>query len=184
MKQRNVVIILAVLLGLLGTLYFFTLMDKSPSEANTAQNPVAFPVVDPINTAQGEEPAPGTTSVNVYYYDAKRDTENGNVLCSARGLVAVPHTIAATEAPLRAALERLLAGEPAGEGLEAFPTGVTLEGVSVANGVATIRLSDPSNRTSGGSCRASVLRAQLEATARQFPSVTSVRVEPDTIFQP
>lgn len=186
MDQRTVIAVLVVLLAMLITGYALSLNDESAAEQRSTEAPTTFPISgESAAPGQGgEEPTPGTTSVNVYYYDAQRDTENGNVLCSARGLVAVPRTIAATEAPLRAALERLLAGEPAVEGLEAFPTGVTLESVSVTNGIATIRLSDPANRTSGGSCRASILRAQLEATANQFPTVTGVRVEPDTLFQP
>jgi spore germination protein GerM len=66
-----------------------------------------------------------------------------------------------------------------------FPlTGVTLTSASLSNGILTLTFNDPQNRTSGGSCRVSVLRAQIEATAKQFGGVNSVRFMPANLFQP
>ncbi len=92
--------------------------------------------------------------------------------------------------PIQDALRLTLAGEVSvrekASGLTSeFPLpGVALKGVALHDGALTIELEDPQHKTSGGACRASVLRAQIEATAKQFPEVTSVRFIPDTLFQP
>jgi hypothetical protein len=60
---------------------------------------------------------------------------------------------------------------------------VSLKSASISNGVATLTL-DNSALTNGGSCRANILKTQLEMTAMQFSSVTSVKVLPELLFQP
>lgn len=40
------------------------------------------------------------------------------------------------------------------------------------------------NETTGGACKISILKAQLLATAKQFDEVTTVTVQPPTVFQP
>lgn len=171
-NTRNLVLLLIIGLVALVAVFVFA-NDREDYRVPEAAGPA---VTSPI-------PA-DTATVVVYHYDAARDTENGNVLCSERGLVAVPHTIEATDAPLRAVLEILLAGEPAQPGLTPFPQGVILERVAVDDGVATVVLDDPGHRTSGGACQVSILRAQLERTVLQFPHITEVRIEPEELFQP
>lgn len=129
--------------------------------------------------------------VQLYYYDASKDTgANGAVLCSARGVVAVERTIPQTETPLADAVRLLLRGEISeperASGITTeFPlAGLALESASIENGTATLTFADPQNKTSGGACRVSILRAQIEATAKQFPSVQSVNIEPEELFQP
>lgn len=131
-------------------------------------------------------------TVGLYYYDARKDVDaSGNVLCSAKGLVAVSRNIPVTQTPLQDAIRLLLRGELTAEekasGITTeFPLGgVSLVGASLSSsGNLTLALADPQARTSGGACRAQVLRAQVEATARQFPEVKSVTFSPGTVFQP
>jgi hypothetical protein len=62
--------------------------------------------------------------------------------------------------------------------------GVILTAASLKNGQLTLTFVDPQNKTVGGSCRVSILWAQIEATALQFPEVKSVRFQPPELFQP
>lgn len=131
-------------------------------------------------------------SVELYYYNPNLDKDaQGNILCSAKGLVPVARSIPVTQTPLQDTLRLLLRGElTAAERSRGISTefplpSVTLDSASLSsNGTLTVKLLDPLERTSGGACRASILRAQVEATARQFPNVKTVRFSPETLFQP
>lgn len=144
-----------------------------------------------VETLVFVSPHERSVPVRLYYYDARKDTdETGNVLCSAQGLTAVERFVPATDAPLADTIKLLLRGEISDE---ERARGITselplldfrFESATVNDGVATITFSDPQNKTSGGSCRVSVLRAQIEATAKQFPEVKEVRILPQDILQP
>jgi spore germination protein GerM len=137
-------------------------------------------------------PSPVETGlpITLYYYKPSLDQGPGGVQCSSHGLFAVERVIPKTQTPLRDSIQLLLRGELTEEekakGITTeFPlTGVTLQNATVLNGVATLTFADPEHKTGGGSCRVSVLTAQIEATAKQFPSITSVQYEPKDVFQP
>lgn len=137
------------------------------------------------NVPRGEE-----TSIKLFFYDPSLDQGPGGVQCTAKGLVAVERVIPRTMTPLKDAIELLLRGEISDEeraqGVESeFPLdGVRLEKAVIDEGVATLTFQDPQNKTGGGSCRVSILWHQIEATAKQFPTVQSVRFEPEELFQP
>ncbi len=128
--------------------------------------------------------------VKLYYYNPAKDQGPGGVQCTRAGLVAVERTLPETTMPLTEAIKLLLRGEITAEektrGVTSeFPlSGVTLSSATIVNGVATLTFSDPQNKTGGGSCRVAILWAQIEATAKQFPSVVSVRFLPEELFQP
>ena len=145
----------------------------------------------PASGADGSGQAAETQSIKLYYYDEENDRdESGTILCSAAGLVAVERTIPSSQIPLTEAIELLLKGaltpdEEARGITTEFPLeGVTLKRVSIEDGAATLTFDDPLHKTSGGSCRASILSAQIEATAKQFPTVQEVRLMPEELFQP
>lgn len=135
-------------------------------------------------------PQPQGTEVKLYFYNPALDQGQGGVQCSAQGLVAVSRVIPHTAAPLADAVRLLLQGEISGEeraaGIESeFPLqGLTLASATIVDGVATLTFDDPQNQTGGGSCRVAILWAQIEATAKQFPTVASVRFLPEELFQP
>jgi hypothetical protein len=129
--------------------------------------------------------------VTLYAYDPRLDLDpSGNVLCSAQGLVPITREIPEGDTQLRYALEELLAGnltqDEKARGLTSeFPLpGVSLDDVSVDGGTANILVNDRENKTSGGSCRVSIMRAQIETTAKGFGGVEEVRILPDEAFQP
>ncbi len=131
------------------------------------------------------------SKVTLYYYSADKDKDaSGNILCSAQGLVGVESVIAPSNTILKDTLDLLLKGElTAAEKEQGITTefplpGVRLESFDLTEGVLTLRFLDPQNKTGGGACRAAILWAQIEATAKQFNGVQSVRFEPEELFQP
>ncbi|HRH55411.1 MAG TPA: GerMN domain-containing protein [Candidatus Paceibacterota bacterium] len=137
------------------------------------------------------EEAPGERTVSLFYYDPSRDMNaEGNIMCTEKGLVAVSRTIA-TKTPIEETIRLLLSGDlTQAERAQGITTEYPLPGVSLASvalsadGKLTIALSDPENRTGGGSCRAAVLWSQVRATALQFPEVKEVSFTPEDLFQP
>lgn len=152
----------------------------------------------PQNDAQIRVPIilePTTTSlrnVQLYYYNPNNDKdEQGNILCSRKGLVAVQRTMLRTTTPIQDTIRLLLKGELApqekAQGITTeYPlSGVELTNASLSSGKAlTLTFNDPQNKTSGGSCRVSVLWFQIEQTALQFPEVKKVEFRPEELFQP
>ena len=134
---------------------------------------------------------PVTRTVRLYYYDPSRDKDaSGNVMCTRDGLVAVSREIA-SKTPIEDTLRLLLAGNVTeaeralGVTTEYPLSGLSLVSVALSgDGTLTLELRDPEGKTGGGSCRVAILFAQIDATARQFPEVSSVRFIPDDLFQP
>ncbi len=129
--------------------------------------------------------------ISLYYYNPENDKdEAGNVKCSSAGLVAVPRQIAVAQTPVQDAVNLLIKGELADEEIAAgiiteFPLeGLELRGANLADGVLTLEFADPQNKTGGGACRVGILRAQIEATAKQFEDLGEVRFIPENLFQP
>lgn len=94
-------------------------------------------------------------------------------------VVAVRRTVPRATAPLRAALEELLKmpaqGGPDGQMHNALhQPKLKVSRVAIRRGEAVIHLSGL--LTTGGTCDAPRVQAQLEETARQFPSVRRVKV--------
>lgn len=147
----------------------------------TKQTPT--PTTTPITSDTG-------IPVKLYFYNPSLDQGPGGVQCSGKGLVAVERVLPHTTMPLTKSIELLLRGELSdaerSQGLTTeFPLpGVTLKTATIVQGVATLTFDDPESKTGGGSCRAGVLWAQIEATAKQFPTVASVRFLPEELFQP
>lgn len=134
---------------------------------------------------------PEMQTVNLYYYNPQADTDDqGNIMCSEAGLVAVEREIPLTQTPLQDTVRLLLEGRvtaaEAAEGVTTeFPLdGLELEGVSRDGDAVTLGFSDPENMTSGGSCRAGILWLQISETALQFDGIEEVDFQPAELFQP
>ena len=97
--------------------------------------------------------------------------------------VALPRVITRTEAPMRAALEHLLAGptpdEREQEYFSPIPSGVTIQGLSLVGKTVEVDLSEQLEAGAGGSCRAQAIRSQIENTLLQFSAVDSVVISVD-----
>ena len=126
-------------------------------------------------TELGESPAEASM-VQVYFgnhgmaVDAKGDCEV---------VFPVARTVPPTKGPARAALEALLAGPTPEEEAQGYFTGidagVRVRGLIIKNGIATADFSEELERA-GDSCQMSAIRAQIDASLRQFPTVQSVRI--------
>jgi len=130
-------------------------------------------------------------ALKLYYYNTEKDEDaTGNVLCSAQGLEPVERELPLTETSIEDAIKLLIRGElTADEKSRGISTEFPLQSLTLTSavqdgGTVALTFSDPRNRTSGGACRVSVLRAQIEATTKQFPGVENVVIEPEELFQP
>lgn len=129
-------------------------------------------------------------TVKLYYYNPAKDQGPGGAQCSRNGLEAVERSVPVTTTPIQDAVRLLLKGElTAAERARGITTefplpGVELAGAVLKNGVLTLEFKDPQNKTGGGSCRVGILWFQIEATAKQFSGVSSVRFIPEELFQP
>ena len=163
-----------------------TLVLEKDNPSGLSQN--ADEVRVPIRFSQSSQQI---RDIKLFFYDDEKDRGvDGNILCSSKGLVAVERIIPFTNTPIQDAVRELLKGPTPSERISQsldtdFPlSGVTLIGASLNNNVLTLTFSDPQNKTSGGSCRVSILSAQIDATAKQFGSVSTVRIMPEELFQP
>lgn len=160
---------------------------------------LALVLLTPLTTFERNSPPEAATttpdtalrSVVLFHYQPEADMDtSGNIQCSPAGLVGIFREIPQTQTLLTDTLELLLQGELTDRERQMgitteFPLAdVMLVGVSLRDGVAIIALDDPDSQTSGGTCRANVLRAQITRTALQFPAVEAVRFLPETLFQP
>lgn len=125
--------------------------------------------------------------VEIFYYNRKADPD---VLCRTEAVQAVSREIDVTKSPIRDTLELLISGRISRDEEDAgimtdFPIeGLSLKGVNLKEGILFVEFSDPQNKTGGGSCKVSLLRAQIEKTALQFREVREVRILPEEAFQP
>ncbi|MEX2052495.1 MAG: GerMN domain-containing protein [Candidatus Paceibacterota bacterium] len=181
--MKKILLVVLILIILFGLGYYAMRNDDDNRVIND-------PVIEDVNEEEEEEEDVVTIPIKLYYYNPDLDQGQGGILCSSKGLVAVDRVLPDTTTPLAESIKLLLRGEltqaERAEGIETeFPLeGVTLENATISNGVATLTFNDPNNKTGGGSCRVGILLLQIEATAKQFPTVTSVRISPADLFQP
>lgn len=125
--------------------------------------------------------------VELYYYNQFQDPEIG---CLAEAVLPIKRKIFITNTPIQDTVRLLLEGnlteqEQAAGFTTEFPLeGVRLKGANFLGGVLTLEFDDLLNKTGGGSCRVSVLWAQISKTAKQFPGVLEVKFQPEFLFQP
>lgn len=95
----------------------------------------------------------------------------------------VERVIPKTKAVAKAALEELLAGLTEGEKKAGFSTnlnpGIKVKSIAIANGTAKVDFDSKMEEGMGGSCRTAAVRAQIEETLKQFPTVKSVIISVD-----
>lgn len=177
----------AIAVALVGVLVALSMLDVWPAlkRSVTSGNPAP---------AQQEEVAGPQVAARVYHYDESKDkSDEGENLCSRRGIVALGRMIPESdtlEESIQIAVEETLRGditeEEAAQGITtAFPlSGLDLVDVQLENDKAVLTFRDPQNATTGGSCRAALLWYQIEATVLQFEEVNDVEFRPLSLFQP
>jgi hypothetical protein len=166
--------------------------DKELPSADAAKTDQIKPVV----IEEEPEPEPievvDTRPVQLFFYNPNLDQDaSGNVACTSAGLVVVARDIPLTPTPIADTVRYLLEGYleeaewRAGVTTEFPLLDFSLQSASLTGGVLTLVFNDPQAKSNGGACRVNVLRAQVEATARQFAGVNQVRILPEAgVFQP
>lgn len=119
-----------------------------------------------------------TTTVKAYFMNSVLDPE---VTCQAT--FPVVRTVPATQAVGRAALTELLKGPTPAEQADGYstsiPAGVSIQALTISDGVARVDFDETLQRAVGGSCRVAAIRHQITDTLKQFPTVTSVVISID-----
>ncbi len=130
------------------------------------------------------------TEISLFYYNSENDKdEQGNVLCSEKGLVPIKAFLPSDNI-IKETIQLLIQGNvPEGAKNEGVSTEYPLEGFELKeaenkNGVLTLTFVDPYSKTTGGACRTTILYLQIEKTAKQFADVKEVVIKPDYLFQP
>ncbi len=147
--------------------------SPSPSPGATPPGP---PAPGPLPTAI---PTPGGfSSVKVALVAVGDEGRRGKRIGCGDSVVLVDRPIAPTTGVLAASMRELLATRAAdveGQGLATFlPAGLTLEGVTISNGVAVIRLrGEP---VVAGVCDDPRIEAQIGETALQFSTVRDAAI--------
>jgi hypothetical protein len=132
-----------------------------------------------------------TQLIKLYYYNEKEDKKiNPHISCSEEFILPVERKVFLSKTPIKDTINLLLKGfiseneKQLGFSSEFPLEGFELIGANFKNGTLILEFSDPSNKTSGGSCRVNLLRQQIEKTVEQFEGVEEVKFLPETLFQP
>lgn len=146
-----------------------TLILQKDNPSGLAKNddelriPVIFTVFDPN---AGEK-----TSIKVFFGNSVRGAECEKVLSVIREVPKVT-TIGKTT------IEELLKGPTITEQSQGFSTAlntdVKVNSLSISNGIARVDFNLNLNSDVAGSCRVQAIRAQIEETLKQFPTVQNV----------
>jgi len=134
-----------------------------PEHDDELRIPVTFTTFDPI---AGEK-----TSIKVFFGNSSKGAECEKVTLVIREVPKVA-TIGITT------LEELLKGPTSAEQSQGFSTalnaGVKVNSLTISNGIARADFGSSLNESVAGSCRVLAIRAQIEETLKQFPTVQNV----------
>ncbi|MFH1284864.1 MAG: GerMN domain-containing protein [Candidatus Peregrinibacteria bacterium] len=149
---------------------------NNPSDLPENGNTFEIPVVLTNNSAG---PQTETTSFYVYFTNSQKNPDS--VDCSK--VYPVVRTVPHTSAVAQAALEELLNGPTSAEMADGYSTtindNVTLNSISIENGVASADFDSQLGYQVGGSCRVAAIRSQIDHTLLQFPTVDNIVVSID-----
>ncbi|HJZ82092.1 MAG TPA: GerMN domain-containing protein [Pyrinomonadaceae bacterium] len=129
------------------------------------------PVITNRNSYDLADEQPRTKDVKIYLWNVNSKTAGIDLTAVLRQ--------ANSRAPLRPALEALFAGatkEEEEKGLSSSTFGMKFVGVTLQNGLATVKFSQPPNQTNYGSLGPMVFSQAIEKTARQFLTVKKVEI--------
>lgn len=127
----------------------------------------------------------------LFFYNETIDKNlnNGSIQCDPQSVVPVTRTTSNTPS-VEEILKLLINGGPLPEEqVQGFSSEFPHQGFHIINmdfkdGILNITFNELPGFTSGGSCRVSLLRYQIEKTALQFPEIKEVNILPENIFQP
>jgi hypothetical protein len=143
-----------------------TLILQNDNPSGLPENAKEFRVPIEFDSSQ-------TQKVKVFFSNNNLDPE-----ISCNKVFSTEREISKTQTPAKAALEELLAGTIFKEQSDGYFTninsGVKIQSLTIADGVAHVDFDEQLQFQVGGSCRISAIRAQITETLKQFSTVTSV----------
>jgi len=134
----------------------------------------------PISSGQVlESETPSLTTVSIFLIAQNDNGKAGKLVGCGDSVVAVERQVASTDAILKATIEELLSMKDqfytkSGLYNAYYQTDLKLANVNIENGVATIKLTG--TFSSSGTCDDPRFKAQVEETAKQFPTVKEVKI--------
>lgn len=172
----SLVILVLILIGL-ATFYFFFLKNKSNPEPITSPSPEisispkSSPAISPSDTNKT------TTNVKIFLIAQNDNGKSGNLIGCGDSVVGVTKEIPATQTVLQAAFEELLKIKDKNYGESGLynalaPSSLTFASATITDGIATVKLNG--ELVLSGTCEDPRIVAQLEETAKQFPTVDKV----------
>lgn len=148
---------------------FFVFMKDNPSGLPEYDKEIRIPIV--IKKSE-------TITVDVYFSNNELNPE---IICDL--VFPVQRTITKTQAIGRATIEELLAGPIVSEIEQGYFTninlGVVIQDLRIDQGIAYIDFNQQIESQVGGSCLVSAIRAQIEETLKQFPTIDEVVISID-----
>jgi hypothetical protein len=150
-----------------------------PTETATPLPPAATLPAQPTRTPIPPSPTPTSLTVQIFLVAVGDNGVSGQLIGCGDSLVPVQVEIPYSQAVLKASLEKLLSlktqfyGE-SGLYNALYQSDLQLGSVTLVDGKAVINLTG--SMQLGGECDDPRVAAQLDATARQFPSVHAVEI--------
>jgi spore germination protein GerM len=151
---------------------------NSQPTSTVTSTPASTPAATPATTATPASNTATTQEVKVYLVAVNDNGKMGKKIGCEDSLVPVTRTIKPTDAPLKAAIEELLAiPHEFSKQLGNYWWGknLQLKSVSISDGVATIYITGEGPFVAGV-CDEPRIKEQIEETAKQFPTVKQVKV--------
>lgn len=143
----------------------FVFQKSNPSGLMENEDSVSIPLTVLGNNEQ--------TVVNIYFPNVEQGSADD---CSK--VFPVTRTIPEVTAIARVTLEQLFLGPTISEEERGYFSNISddvrIQSLSIANGVARVDLSSELEEGVGGSCTVTSIRAQIEETLKQFPTVDEV----------
>jgi hypothetical protein len=125
--------------------------------------------------------------ISLFYYNQLEDKKN---TCSVNYILPVKRCVLESDNKIKETIELLIEGRlTEKEKSEGFTTefpnkSFRLLNSTLKDGTLTLEFSEVPGFTTGGSCRVKILGSGIIRTAKQFPEVKKVVLEPETLFEP
>ncbi|MEI7640577.1 MAG: hypothetical protein WCJ46_03585 [bacterium] len=129
--------------------------------------------------------------INVFFYNKLVDKRLGTFMpCSELAVTPLQRKVKRFDANIDSAIKLLMEGKLTEAEMRhgftsEFPNAsFKYLGHFYDKDSVVLKFEDPKDFTSGGACRASLLRYQFEKTVKQFTKTKNIKFLPDTLFQP
>ena len=174
--QTDTVLLVLIIIGLFGTIYFLNKKLSELQNQKTDQSSLSSPNPSPETSAQNQpqDSSGQTANVKIYLIAIGDNGASGEQIGCGDSVIAVTRQVPQTQAVLRAALNELLNLKSKDYGQSGlvnslYQSNLKLDDVYITGGKATVKISG--NLSLAGVCDNPRVGAQLNNTVLQFPTV-------------